>query len=81
MGGFFALLDPLLRCPTLVVEMDDGSVRPGERGDDEADRREELFQVMLDLGDHPPRPATTWPDTESFDTAPTGRSWVGLGTG
>jgi len=37
MGGFFALLDPLLRRPALVVEMDDGAVRPGERGDDEAD--------------------------------------------
>jgi hypothetical protein len=36
--------------------MDDGSVRPGERGDDEADPGEELSQVMLDLGDHPPRP-------------------------
>ncbi len=38
-GGFLALLDPLLRRPALVVEADDGAVRPGERGDDEADPR------------------------------------------
>jgi hypothetical protein len=25
MGGFFPLLDPLLRCPALVVEADDRS--------------------------------------------------------
>ncbi len=36
MGGLFALLDPLLRRPALVVEADESSVRPGERGDDEA---------------------------------------------
>ena len=28
-GGFFALLDPLLGRPALVVEADDRSVRPG----------------------------------------------------
>ncbi len=27
-GGGFALLDPLLRRPTLVVEVDDGPIRP-----------------------------------------------------
>jgi len=30
-GGFFALLDPLLGRPALVVEADDRSVGPGER--------------------------------------------------
>src|SRR5712692_11435005 len=54
-GGFLALLDPLLRSAALVVEMDDGSVRPGERGDDETDPREEFSEVMLDLGDHASR--------------------------
>ncbi len=54
-GGFFALLDPLLRRPTLVVEVDDGPIRPGQGRDDEAHPREELSQMMLDLGDHPPR--------------------------
>ena len=55
MGGFFALLDPLLRRATLVVEMDDGPVRPGQGGDDEAHAGEEFPEVMLDLGDHPSR--------------------------
>ena len=32
-GGGFALLERLLRLPALVVEMDDGVVRPGARGD------------------------------------------------
>jgi len=59
-GGGFALVDPLLHRPALVAEADDGPVRPGERGDDEADPGEELFQVMLDLGDHPPDIA--WPE-------------------
>jgi hypothetical protein len=35
-GGGFALFDPLFRRPTLVVEVDDGSIRPRERSDDEA---------------------------------------------
>src|SRR5262245_11388763 len=30
MGGFLAFLDPLLRRPALIVETDDGSVRPGQ---------------------------------------------------
>src|SRR2546426_480592 len=36
MGGFLAFLDPLLGRPALVVEADDRSVRPSERGDNEA---------------------------------------------
>jgi len=51
-----SLIDPLLRGPALVVEADDGTVRPGQSGDDEADPREQLAEVMLDLDDHPPRP-------------------------
>src|SRR6266851_3586811 len=35
-GGSLALLDPLLRRPALVVEADDGAIRSGQRGDDEA---------------------------------------------
>jgi hypothetical protein len=35
--------------------MDDGSVRPGERGDDEDNPSKELPEVMLDLGDHASR--------------------------
>jgi len=34
-GGGLALLDPLLRGPTLVVEVADGPVRSRERGYDE----------------------------------------------
>ena len=56
MSGFLALLDPLLRRPALVVEENDDPVRPGERGDDEAHPGKEFAQVMLDLGDHSPRP-------------------------
>src|SRR6266700_2829332 len=54
-GGGFALLDPLLRRPTLVVEVDDGPIRPGQGRDDEDHLREELSQMMLDLSDNPPR--------------------------
>src|SRR5207245_2064615 len=50
-----ALLDPLLGRPALVVEADDGSVRPGQAGDDEADPREQLPEMMLDLCDHAAR--------------------------
>jgi hypothetical protein len=50
-GGGFALLNPLLRRPALVVEMDDGLVRPGERGDDEADPGEELSRASKNLGE------------------------------
>jgi hypothetical protein len=55
MGGFPTLLDPLLGRPTMVVEADDRSVRPRERGDDEAHPRNEFPEVMLDLGDHTSR--------------------------
>ena len=55
MGGFLALLDPLLGRPALIVEADDGSVRPGQGGHDEAHPREEFPEVVLDLGDHPSR--------------------------
>jgi len=41
----------LLGSAPLVVEADDGSVRPGQRGDDEANAGEELAEMMLDLGD------------------------------
>ena len=58
MGGRFPFLDPLLRRPALVVEANDGPVRPGQGGDDEAHPRKEFSQVMLDLGDHPPRPVS-----------------------
>ena len=57
-GGFLAFLDPLLGRPALVVEADDRSVRPCERGDDEAHPREEFPEVMLDLGDHASRSAS-----------------------
>jgi hypothetical protein len=56
MGGLFTLPDPLPRRPALGVEVDDGAIRPGERGHDDADPGEELSQVILDLGDHPSRP-------------------------
>src|SRR6266852_5774184 len=55
-GRGLALLDPLLRRPAPVVEADHGPVGPGQGGHDEADPREQLAEVMLDLGDHPPRP-------------------------
>jgi hypothetical protein len=41
-GRGFALSDPLLRRPALVVEADDGAVRPGQGGDDEAHARKEF---------------------------------------
>ena len=50
-----ASLPSLIHC-SVVVEVADGSVRPGERGDDEAHPGEQLPEVMLDLGDHPARP-------------------------
>jgi len=40
-GGGFALLDPLLRGPSLVVGPDDGPIRPGQGGDDEAHPRKQ----------------------------------------
>jgi hypothetical protein len=56
-GGFLALLDPLLRGPALIVETDDGAVGPAERGDDKAHPRKEFPEMMLDLGDQASRPA------------------------
>jgi hypothetical protein len=56
MGGFCALREPLLGRPALVVAVNDGRIRPRERGDDDAHAGKEFAQVMLDLGDHPPRP-------------------------
>src|SRR5215813_14371678 len=44
--GGFALLDPLLRRPALVVETDDGPVRPGQSGDDETHPGKQLAQMM-----------------------------------
>ena len=55
MRGFLSLLDPLLRRAALVVEVDNGPVRPRERGADEADSGEQLLEVTLDLGDDPSR--------------------------
>ena len=48
----------LIHCsavPALIVEVDDGAVRPGERGDDETHPGEQLPEVVLDLGDDPAR--------------------------
>ena len=39
-----------------LVEADDGPVCPRERGDDEPHPGKQFAEVMLDLGDHPPRP-------------------------
>jgi hypothetical protein len=38
MGDFLAFLDPLLGRAAVVVEVDDGAIRPGQGGDDEAPR-------------------------------------------
>jgi hypothetical protein len=56
-SGGLAFLDPLLRRPASVVEADDGPVRPGQGGDDEAHPRKEFAEVMFDLGDDPSRSA------------------------
>ncbi len=56
MGGFFALLDPLLRRPAAVVAVDDGPGRLGERGNDDAHARKEFPEMMLDLSGDPLRP-------------------------
>ena len=55
MGGFLVFRDPLLGRPALVVEADDRSVRPRERGGDEAHPGKQLPEVMPDLGDHSSR--------------------------
>src|SRR5713101_2631688 len=54
-GGGLTLLDPLLGRPGLGVEADDCSVRPHQRGDDEAYSGKQFTEVMLDLGDHAAR--------------------------
>jgi hypothetical protein len=41
MGDFSILCDSLLRRPALIVEVNEGPVRLGERGDDNAHAREE----------------------------------------
>ena len=51
-GGGFAFLDPLLGRAALVVEAEDGKIRSGHGGDDEAHPRNQLFEVMVDLGDY-----------------------------
>src|SRR5262245_19440184 len=79
--GFLALLDPLLGRPALIVETDDRSVRPGQGGNDEAHSREEFAEVVLDLGDHPPRSVPRRGLTGSFDTVPAERSWADPGVG
>src|SRR5229473_3876289 len=43
-GGFLALLDPLLGRPALVIEADDGAMRPGQGGGDEAHPRKEFSE-------------------------------------
>ena len=48
-GRGFALLDPLLRRPAPVVEVDDGPIGPGQGGHDEADPREQLAGMVLDF--------------------------------
>jgi len=55
MGGLLALFDPLLGPLALTVEADDGSIRAGQGGHDEAHPREEFPEVVLDLSDHRPR--------------------------
>ena len=55
-GGFLALLDPLLGRLALAVEADDRAIRSAQGGHDEAHPRKEFPEVMLDLGDHPSRP-------------------------
>jgi hypothetical protein len=54
-GGRLAFLDPLLCGASLVVETDDGLVRPGQRGDDEAHAGEKFAEVVLHLRDYAAR--------------------------
>src|SRR5215472_9415989 len=51
----FALLDPLLASPALVVERNDALGRAAHVRHDEADARIKFFGMPLDLGDNPPR--------------------------
>ena len=58
----FAILDPLLARPALVVEGDD--ILGGSRhvGDDEADARIEFARMPFDLGNHPAACSSFRPD-------------------
>src|SRR5215510_16182654 len=69
-GRGLAFLDPLLGRPALVVEADNGPIRSGQGGDDEADPGEEFAEVMLDLRGGPKRQ----PGTESCGNGPASRS-------
>src|SRR5262249_49256047 len=51
----FALLDPLLARPALVVESNDALGRAAHVRHDEADTGIKLSRVPFDLGDHPAR--------------------------
>src|SRR5262249_5122768 len=51
----FALLDPLLARPTLVVESNDALGRAAHVRHDEADAGIKFSGMPLDLGDNPPR--------------------------
>src|SRR5262249_25371096 len=51
----FALLDPLLARPTLVVESNDALGRAAHVRRDEADAGIKFSGMPLDLGDNPPR--------------------------
>src|SRR5262249_41468845 len=51
----FALFDPLLARPALVVEGNDALGRAGHVGDDEPDARIEFARMPFDLGDHSAR--------------------------
>jgi hypothetical protein len=82
MGGFLVSRDPLLGRPALVVEADDRSVRPRERGGDEAHPGKQLPEVMLDLRRSlvavgPMRR----PGSGSCGTGRAAGSWVGRGVG
>ena len=51
----FALLDPLLARPALVVERNDALGRAAHVCQDEADAGIKFSGMPLDLGDNPPR--------------------------
>jgi hypothetical protein len=51
----FALLDPLLARPALVVESNDALGRAAHGRHDEADAGIKFSGMPLDLGDNPPR--------------------------
>src|SRR5712664_4595856 len=53
-----ASLPSLIHCsavPRWLLEADDGAIRPGQGGDDEAHPRKEFSEEMLNLGDHSSR--------------------------